>query len=174
MKITLIRPIFIVATIVLLCIASSCSLYKVIPESPYTAQSIKQYEEEGKFLILHREEHAWHIYDLRIVNDSIHAKLDPQLGYHVDYLNPKGKGLHEFSRKLEPDVINSVHIYTSDSSFGYWDDVVSIHLESIYEVNLYTYARAASRASVIVPSVLFIPVSLLFLFTLYAISGDYY
>jgi len=49
---------------------SSCSFFKVIPEKDYTTQSIKQYEDRGKCLILHRGEEAWRAYDLTATIDD--------------------------------------------------------------------------------------------------------
>jgi len=143
---------------------SACSHYfRVVSESPYSAQTIKQDEDADKYLVLHRNHEAWHMYDLLITNDSIHAKLDIQLGYQVNYLYPKEKGLNSFHKGYEPDVINAVHIYTSDSSFSSLDTLVSIPVSSIHEVNSYEYARAASRASYIAPAVILPAAGLVFL-----------
>ena len=111
--------------ITVLCLLSSCTTFTVVPIDPYSAKSIRQYEVRGKYLILHRDNDAWHMYDLEIKNDSIQAKLDFQLGYHQKYLYPK-KGLNHFARSKEPDVTNAIHIYTSDSSFSYFDTLISI------------------------------------------------
>jgi len=150
------NSIRLASLISMIVLTSSCSFYRVIPENPHNSQTIKQYEEDGKYLILHRDDEAWHVYDVECSNDSIHAKLDIQLGYHVNYLNPKLNKLNEFSKKKEPDVINSIHIYTTDSNSSYLDKEISIHAGSINKVNSYAYAQAPSRASLIVP-IVFIP-----------------
>jgi len=146
--------------IAVLLFLSSCSFFRVIPESPYTAQSIYQCEEDGKYLVLHRGEEAWHAYDLVVANDSLYTKLDFQLGYHVKYLTPKEVGLNQFDRKNEPGVVNSVHIFTSDTTFNSFDTLVAIPVSSISAVKSFEYARAPSRASKIVP-ILFIPIAVL-------------
>lgn len=138
-----------------LLILSSCSYFRVLPEDPYTIYLIKQHEYKGKYLVLHRGEEAWHAYDLSYKNDSVQARLDYQLGYHVKYLNPKEKGLNQFDRKSEPEVCNSVHLYTNDTSFNLFDTLVAIPVSSIYDVRSYQYAKAPSRASRIVPLVVF-------------------
>ncbi len=112
-------PTAIIAMIVLLCISSSCSFYRVVPQDQFTSQSVMQYEDAGRYLILHRSDEAWHMSDIQLNNDSMLVKLDFNLGYHSNYLNPKMKGLNEFKKKKEPDVIREVHLYTSDSSFSY-------------------------------------------------------
>jgi hypothetical protein len=141
--------------IVFLNLFTACSHYfRVVSKSPYSAQTIKRYEDHGKYLILQRNNEVWHLYDLSIINDSIHAKLDSQIGYQANYLNPKEKGLNKFNKSDEPDVINAVYIYTSDSSFNYSDTFVSIPVSSISGIKYYSYAQAASRAPYIVPIVL--------------------
>ena len=155
--------------IALIFLFSSCSFFRVIPESPYTAQSIYQYEEDGKYLVLHRGEEAWHAYDLVVANDSLYTKLDFQLGYHVKYLTPRENKLNQFTRKSEPEVVNSVHIFTSDTTFNSFDTLVAIPVESISAVKSFEYARAASRASWIVPIVV-LPVGILVAAAMYSIS----
>ncbi len=134
-----------------LLILSSCSFFRVVPESDYSAQSLKQYENDGKYLVLHRGEWAWHIYDLSVGAGILKARLDVQLGYHVKYLEPKEKGLNRFDKGSEPEIINSVHIFTTDTSFSNLDTLVAIPVSSINAVKSYSYAQAASRASILVP-----------------------
>lgn len=152
-----------------LLILSSCSFFRVIPESPYTAQSIKQFEDDGKYFVLQRGEEAWHAYDLYVANDSLYMKLDYHLGYHVKYLVPKEKGLNKFYMKIEPNVVNAIHVYTTDTTFNSFDTLVAIPVSSISAVKSYEYARAASRASKIVPAV-FLPIVGLVIISAVAIS----
>jgi len=142
-----------------LLLLSSCTSFNVVSVSPYSAKSIRQYENEGKYLVLHRENDAWHMYDLEIINDSINAKLDYYLGYHANYLNPDKKGRNMYSKSREPDVTNAIHVYTSDSSFSSFDTLISIPVSSIHEVNQYTFNKAAFITSIILPVIL-IPVGI--------------
>ena len=157
--------------IAILLILSSCSYFRVITESPYTAQSIKQFEDDGKYLVLQRGDWAWHAYDLSVHNDTLMAKLNAQLGYHIKYLYPKEEGLNRFDKGDEPQVINSVHIFTADTSFGNFDTLVAMPVSSIYEVRSYAYDRQKSRASIFVP--LFVgPVALLVLVVIIAAATN--
>ena len=148
---------------------TSCYYYRVIPRESYNIQTIKQLEEAGKILVLHRGDHAWHMYDVKQVDGQVHARLSIQLGYLVDYLNPKEEGLNKFPKPQAPDVINSVHLYTSDTTFSLLDTIISVPLESIHQLQSYEYARAPSRASIIVP-VVFIPIIGLVTASMIAIS----
>ena len=60
-----------------------------------------QYEDDGKYLILQRGDMAWHMYDVRCTDDSIYAKLDIQLGYQINYLNPNKTGRNKFHKRTE-------------------------------------------------------------------------
>jgi len=160
------RPFVLITLIVLSCMTSSCSLYRVVPASNYSSQSIKQYEINGKYLILQRGEEAWHIYDVNNTDNGIHAKLDPQIGYHTKYLNPKINKLNDFDKRKDPEVVNSVHLYTSDQNFNSFDTLVSLPISSIDSIALYSYAQAPSRASKIVPAVFLLPALLGIVFLL--------
>jgi len=131
-----------------------------MPVNKYSSLSIRNLEPTGKYLVLKRGDEAWHMYDVQLTNDSILAKLDVHLGYNVNHLYPKTKGINRFSRKKEPEVEYTVHLYTNDSSFNTFDSVITIHESSIYKIDKFDYAQAPSRASVIVPAVL-APVALI-------------
>ncbi len=140
-----------------LLILSSCSYFRVITESPYSAHSIKQYEDNGKYLVLQRGDEAWHMSQMYVVNDSIHASLDTCLRYLVKYLEPDEKGLNKFLGKKEPEVLEIIHIYTDDNNFSSLDTLIVIPESSILAVKSHSYAKAPSRASHIVPSI-FVPI----------------
>lgn len=144
----------IIQLIAALLLLSSCSYFRVLPADPYTVQSIKMHNDSGNYIVLHRGEEAWHAYDLEITDDSLLIRLDIYLGYHSKYIDPKAKGLNQYNRK-EIDVINSVHIFTSDTCFNTFDTLISLPASSILAVHSYEYARTPSRASRIVPLVLF-------------------
>ena len=136
-----------------LLILSFCSFFRVMPESTLKAHWIEQLEKDGKYLVLQRGDEAWNIYDVHVRYEILRAKLDIQLGYHAKYINPKVDGLNKFDKGREPDVINSIHFFTADTSFNSLDSLITIPLSSIYEIRSYEYAKAPSRASRIVPVV---------------------
>lgn len=154
----------------ILFLLSSCSYYRVIPKASYSGQSIVELQRSGKVLILHRGEDAWLMKDVMSNDSLIQASLDVQLGYHVNYLYPNLDKLNQFKRRENPDVVNAIHLYTTDSTFNTFDTLVSIPMSSVYTINSYEYAQAPSRASLIVPLVVF-PVVGLTLITLIAISS---
>ena len=143
--------------ILMLFLLSSCSYFRVIPKSSFQGHDIEQFENDGKFLVLHSGDDACNIFHVQVDDEILKAKPDPQLGYIVHYLDPKTEGLNKFNKK-ETDVINSIHLFTADTNFSIMDSVIAIPLSSIYEVRSYEYAKAPSRASRIVPAVL-IPVA---------------
>jgi len=140
---------------------SSCYYFRAIPKHEYTGQTIQQYEESGKILILHRDDLVRQLYEVKYEDGFIIGQLDIPMGYHNNYLNPKEDKLNRFKKSIEPEVINSVHLYTSDTSFNEVDSTISIPLSTIYEIQSYEYARTPSRASIFVP-IVFVPLVVLF------------
>lgn len=149
---------------------SSCFYFRVIPEQSYDLQRIQNYETSGKVLILHRDDFAWKLYNVKSKDSLLTARLDLQLGYHIKYLEPKEYKLNQFVKGSEPDVIKSVHLYTSDASFNKLDTAISIPVKSIYKVQSYEYAPAPSRASIAAPLII-IPVAVLIALYAYIVSN---
>ena len=143
------RILFIIATFML----SSCSFFRVIPYNADQHEAIVNFYEDGRYMVLQRGQDAWHATDIKLTADSLHMKLDIYLGYHVKYLNPREHKLNTFRKKEEPEVINSVHIFTSDTSFSAFDKQIAIPRSKIVAVKKYEYARGASIASIIFPIV---------------------
>ena len=133
---------------------ASCSYFRVIPKSTTDLHSLEHFEKDGKYFILQRNDDAWHMYDLDVEGDMLQAKLNIQLGYHVNYLYPREDKQNQFYKNKEPDVINSIHLFTSDTSFYDLDTLISIPLSSIYEVKSYEYDRVASTRTKVLAAVL--------------------
>lgn len=161
MKAKNINRVVVISVALCLIFFSSCSFYRVIPEKQYDAETIKKYDYLNKYIVLKRDQDAWHMYDVQLRNDSITARLDYQLGYQVNHLNPKTGKLNQFHKKFEPEVLKTVHLYTSDSSFNAFDTLIAIPASSIYQVNTFVYAAGPSRASWLVPVIVF-PVAITF------------
>ena len=136
---------------------SSCFYFRAIPEHEYTGLTIQQYEESGKILILRRGDLVRQISEVQYEDGFIAGKLDFPMVYHFKYLYPKEDKLNRFKKSMEPEVIHAVHLYTSDTTFNKMDSTFSIPLSTIYAVQSYEYARAPSRASIILP-VVFVPI----------------
>ena len=151
------KPALLIVSFLLL---SSCAFYRVMPEKDYTLQTIVDFENDGKYLLLRWEDIAWRMIDLQVSNDTLHAKLDFYTDYLGNYLHPRKEGLNNFSRKNEPEVINSVHIFISEAGNARVGADIAIPLSTITQVQSYTYAKGASRAltaiAIIIPSVILV------------------
>ena len=147
----------IIAFLFILFFLSSCYYFRAIPKHTYTEQSIQHYEKSGKILILHSNDLVRQLLEVNCKDGFINARLDVPMGYHFNYLNPKEGKLNRFKKSTEPEVINSVHLYTSDTSFRKTDSIISIPVNTIYKVQSYEYAKTPSRASIIVPLVILPP-----------------
>ncbi len=143
---------------------TACNYYfKVIEKDNYTSREIQQADSSGNYVLLVRDIQAWHIYDLEADDDTLSGKLDAYLVYFSKYLFAENKGLTKYEGKEEPDLPNSLQIYTSDTSFTYADSVFAIPFSSIDKVTYYIDSRAAHKASwlvplVVIPSAILIPV----------------
>lgn len=144
----------LIYTLLVLIFLPSCYYFRAIPKQPVNLELIQQFEESGKILILVRDEMAWRFYDVKNKDSLISGKLDVEVGYHYNYLYPAEGKLIQYKKTSEPDVVNAVHIYTSDASFHWMDSTISIPVSSIYAVKSFEYAAAASRASFVAPIVL--------------------
>lgn len=136
------------------CLTGCLYFFKAITEKDFNPNRITQLDDDGKYFILHSKDNAWNFYDLQIKGDTINGRLDAMLYYHAKYLTPKSKGAQSYKKHKEPEVINEVHIYTSDTTFGYFNTNVSIPMASIQKITIYDRAKGATIISWILPPVL--------------------
>lgn len=165
------NPLIIIFFMFLMFLSSSCTHYfNVIIDYDRPGDKINEYAREGRYIVLRRGEEALHIYDITMVNDSLFAKSDFSLGYLSNYLNPKINKLNSFKIKQEPEVPNTVHIFTSDTSYSALDSTLAIPLRSIYGMHCYKYNKKASVTSFVVPIVVVATAGTILFVTLVAIS----
>ena len=108
---------------------------------------------------------------MQIKGDTITGKLDAMLYYHVKYLTPKSKGVKGYKKHNEPEVINEVHIYTSDTTFGYFDTNVLIPMSSIQKIIIYDPAKRATTLSWVLPPVIIVTSFIAAIFISVALQG---
>ncbi len=147
--------LLIITHIVLLAflnLLSGCYYFRVVSEEGITEQRISDMKQEDKYVVLQRGNEAWHLYDYTLADDTLTGKLDIFLGIHTNYLDPKLEGLNTI-KKGDNEVLESVHLHTSDTSFVYMDTVVIIPSMAIQKVYVYEYAQSESRSSMVLPAV---------------------
>jgi hypothetical protein len=148
------RSTFLFVIISGILLLSSCAYYRVIPDPDYSVELIQQRDTSGSYIVIHRGERAWHAFDLQVGDSVMTTKLDYKLGDMAQYISPDPSRINRFNRDHEHDLLNSTHIYTTDTSFSDYDTVATIHESTIYAFSTYKYAKAPSRASLVVPIVL--------------------
>ena len=115
-----------------------CSYYKVVAsEGPYP-EVISAQQEAAKFIILHAGEHAWKFSDIIISNDTVAGKISPLLG-HEYYKTTSHKKANRYKarpEKGESEVINEVHIFTSEYQAAGGNEI-SIPFENIAKIEIY-------------------------------------
>lgn len=115
-------------------------------------------EINGKYLILHSADSVWHINNLVYDSSLLSGKISVLPFNHMMYLKTIPDMANRFIRDkfravpYEGDVLNEVHLYTSDTA-KVTDDRASVDFASLQKMEIYYYAKAKSRASWYVPLV---------------------
>ena len=121
--------------------------YKVQTEKDISKQKISEVNKPEKFIILQDGINAWHFSNLKFIGDTLTGNLDLNLGYHMNYLSPeKPEKPNRFKKKSEPDVINEVHIYITDT-IPVISVTASIPITSIQKIDIYNYDKKATKRS---------------------------
>ena len=121
--------------------------YKVQTEKDISKQKISEVNKPEKFIILQDGINAWHFSNLKFIGDTLTGNLDLNLGYHMNYLSPeKPEKPNRFKKKNEPNVINEVHIYITDTIPAI-SVTTSIPITSIQKIDIYNYDKKATKRS---------------------------
>ena len=121
--------------------------YKVQTEKDISKQKISEVNKPEKFIILQDGINAWHFSNLKFIGDTLTGNLDLNLGYHMNYLSPeKPEKPNRFKKKNEPDVINEVHIYITDT-IPVIAVTAAIPITSIQKIDIYNYDKKATKRS---------------------------
>ena len=138
---------FITLIAFLNCIVGCGYFYKVQTEKDISKQKISEINKPEKFIILQDGINAWHFSNLKFIGDTLTGNLDLNLGYHMNYLSPeKPEKPNRFKKKNEPDVINEVHIYITDT-IPIISVTASIPITSIQKIDIYNYDKKATKRS---------------------------
>ncbi len=144
----LLKTISFITLIAFLNCTMGCGyFYKVQTEKEISKQKITEINKPEKFIILQDGINAWHFDNLKFTGDMLTGSLDYYLGYHFNYLSPKKpEGANRYKKKSEPDVINEVHIYTTDT-IPIDSKTASIPITSIQKIEIYNYDKKATTRS---------------------------
>gem|GEM_PF-1551494 len=170
MKTRMIKWLPLVSLILLFSSTSCMRFFKHLTVPDYSDETLKQYVEEEKYLILHNDGQAWHLSEADIQENVLSARVDTNFGYNKKYLNPKDKGYNRFFKGVEPEVMNTVHLYTSAARISYSDTIIAMPVACIYKAKYNKYAKTISRLSWWLPAVIF-PVGGIIILSV-AVSGS--
>ncbi len=131
-----------------LIMTGGCNYFRVHSSGkPYPAV-IQQMQEEQKFIILHLEDRAWHLTDIRSDENHVTGTLSFLSGHDIyKTANPDRANRYNRSKTSgQSEVLDEVHIYASEMAIT--DRVnVSIPSDAILRVEEYSKAMGATAFS---------------------------
>jgi hypothetical protein len=142
-----------------LCSLQGCVYYKALTVKPATAQEIRKYDSENKYLILHRDTSAWHLSGIVVNDEGLAGNLSAvpieRSAYHMS-VPSLGR---RYERINESDVLDQVHLYLKDSIVPKFDSNghIKVALTDIQEAEVYQKDGLRSTLSWAIPLVLIGP-----------------
>ncbi len=141
--------------IISFCISmNGCYYYKAVSPSTPAATSVKDLQDEGKFLILHLDDKAWKISNIVIDNEFLTGEIENLIG-HVSYktMNPDKTNRYKKRENLNGvELLNEVHIYVTGFK-EIENGRVSVSQGSIVKIEIYDKDKGATAVSWIFSSI---------------------
>ena len=142
------RPVRLIIVITLLSQIQGCYYYKVTRSTEPPAPAVLKLQDENKFIILHYGDSAWQFKDIMADDNTITGGIFLLQG-HEKYRTTDAQGANRYKNRAskdESEVLNEVHIYTSELVQS--ESVqVSVPIKSINKIEIYDPAVGATIAS---------------------------
>ncbi len=130
-----------------------CYYYKVSKPAGPTAPAVTKLQNEKKYIILHQGKNAWHFTNIVAGEDSVRGTINKLVG-HERYKTAESEKPNRFDgKKVEPEVINEVHIYANQLS-QHTDTLdftpvttVSIPVTAVEKIEIYDPDSGTTTAS---------------------------
>lgn len=113
---------------------------------------------KGKYVIIHYMGKTKHLSNIQIEDETISGFVDGVSPEHMNHLFTSKKGGNKYKIKIEPDVIDEVHLHLSNNLNIHEDNKVSFLFSDVQKVYFYSKDRGATAASWILPPLLAIGV----------------
>ncbi len=147
----------ILSVLVLLNSITGCYYYGVTTKENLIPEDIRWEDFNGKYLILHSGNEAWHMHLKSIDSSIMECYLSTLPDNHKLYLTTNPNRDNRFikfsSKNYQGDVLNEVHLYASGVNRSS-DSLATVHFFLIKKMEIYRYSPGHSTASFILPSVL--------------------
>ncbi len=147
---------------------TGCFYYKVNTYIKPKEKEMAQKQFKYKFLMIHLNEHVWHITDIKIENNILTGTITSYTG-HQKYATTNPYTANRYRLNSEDEVLNEIHIYTSSVD----DEVnnkLSIHLDNVSKIEVYDPAVGATIASWIFGTVGVVAIAALVIFIIIALT----
>ena len=126
--------------------------YKVNKTKAPPESSIIKYQNDKKFIILHKGLSAWHFTNIVVGQDSVHGTISKLVG-HQWYKTTDPIGTNRYQADDRSEILNEVHIYTLDFRMQADSTAVSVPSNAIREIDIYDPASGMTAASWILPPI---------------------
>lgn len=132
----------------LILMPGGCSYYKISKSEEPLAPAIQKLQEEGRFIILHMDDHVWHFTNISVDEMQLSGTISVLSGHEMykksTYDNPIR--YRKSKTKNQSEVLNEVHIYASELVMED-QERVSIALDAVEKIDVYDPATGATIAS---------------------------
>lgn len=131
-----------------LIMTGGCNYFRVHSSGqPYPAV-IQQMQGEQKFIILHLEDKAWHLSDIKTDENNVTGKLSLLSGHEMyKTANPDRANRYHIGKYNDQSyLLNEVHIYASEMAITEQVNV-SVPVDAILRVEVYSKAKGANAFS---------------------------
>jgi len=156
-------------SIALLSLLTGCmSYYKVQTEKPVSSNTIKQFNSQNKYLILHSGDSAWQVSNPEITANTLSGNLTVLPAYRYKFKTTKiGRGTRYKNNPHtdESFVLDEVHLYLNDSQYTALksESSIKIPLSAFSKAQVYIKDKGKTRISWLIP-ILGVPTFLIVFF----------
>jgi hypothetical protein len=146
--------------LIVLNLNTGCYYYKVTAKAGLTPEDLRWAEFNGKYLILHSGNSAWHLRESGIQDERFSGVLIPLPDSRLQYKTCDPKHLNMYKKKNTNYIDDQLHLYAKDSLLSNLNAGGSVNLNysDIFKIESYQRAQAATRASKAVPAIM-VPVA---------------
>jgi hypothetical protein len=142
--------------LVFLNLTTGCYYYKVNTKTELIPEDIRWEDFNKKYFILHYGDSAWQMSNISVDTSSLYCSISALPDNHKMYLKTDPEKPNKFIKGetgYEGDVLNEVHLYTSDL-LQKNDSNISAGFSSLERIEIYSFDAGKSRAVRALPIVI--------------------
>jgi len=137
---------------------ASCSFhaYKTNSQFHVGPDTLSKLIKKDKYFILHSNNQAYSIRDLKVDSNSLHGRVDDLTERHSQNLFPKDSIDNRYSGKLRDAIVREVHLYTAGSATYKSDDssMVQVPLAAIVRMDVYSIDQKSEKRAKVTTAIM--------------------